>query len=207
MQATWIRNSILHALRTTDAVNTRGVPQTFVYQHPTILAMSIFINPLLHQRSRSLDDAEGNSAVARMLAMVSKYTEKLPQHVPDESAGSLSDGDVVLLTGTTGGLGCNILAALAGRADVKRVFALNRSSTRKSLLDRQRDALLDRGLDVTILESTKIILLEGATLKTDLGLSEEVLTQVSLKGGRARSASLTNRFSDSKLDDTHHTQR
>ncbi|CCL98028.1 uncharacterized protein FIBRA_00021 [Fibroporia radiculosa] len=92
---------------------------------------------------------------------------------------SEDNGDVVLVTGTTGNLGCYLLDALVSSSEVRLVYALNRASRDgASLLNRQKEALRHRGLDPQIPHSPKVILLEGSLTDPTWGLPVGVYEQV-----------------------------
>ncbi|THU97089.1 hypothetical protein K435DRAFT_965630 [Dendrothele bispora CBS 962.96] len=60
---------------------------------------------------------------------------------------------------------------------VSKVYALNRTSE-KRLVERQREAFKDRGIDDCLLESQKLVLLEGNTADVKLGLEESVYDEL-----------------------------
>ncbi|KDQ17952.1 hypothetical protein BOTBODRAFT_171650 [Botryobasidium botryosum FD-172 SS1] len=116
-------------------------------------------------------------------ALVSKYTTNFPAHHPRPSnatpSTALQSGDIVLLTGTTGGLGCILLRDLAALPSVARVYAFNRKDRQgRSLRERQATSLEERGLDPKILDSPKVILVEGDTSVSDLGISSALFTEL-----------------------------
>ena len=175
LEATWIRNSILHALRDSTSVDTRAIPGNFVYQNPTIEALATFISALAS--SDSTTGSAQEQAVAYMLSMVQKYTQNLPKHVPCTGTPT---GEVVLVSGTTGGLGGSLLSQLIDMPTVKKVYAFNRKS-RTALSDRQRASLEERGYDADrILASEKLALVETAMEDEKLGLSAELYEEASL---------------------------
>jgi len=111
--------------------------------------------------------------------MVQKFTEELPAHAsrthPDAS------GSVVLVTGTTGALGCHMLAQLVADPATSRIFALNRARRRSqmTLVERQKLALLDRGLDPdVILSSDKVCLLEVDLTLNEFGLAPNIYDEL-----------------------------
>lgn len=111
------------------------------------------------------------------VAMVSKYTLNLSRHVPSVPSPS---SHTILITGTTGVLGASILVQLLQRDDIERVYALNRSSaTQGSVLERQKQIFKEIGVDASLLVSKKLVLLEADISLDGLGLSTEVLAQVS----------------------------
>ena len=84
-------------------------------------------------------------------------------------------GEVVLLTGTTGWLGSLVLAELL-RSNVERVYAVNRRGTR--LFDRQVQAFKERDIDVSLASSEKLILLEADLTKEDFGVDKTLFNEV-----------------------------
>ncbi|CCM00772.1 uncharacterized protein FIBRA_02813 [Fibroporia radiculosa] len=116
-------------------------------------------------------------SISDMHAMVAKYSVNLPVR-PQTSVGRHM-GDVVLVTGTTGSLGCYLLEALAAEPEVVRVYALNRASRDGvSLRARQRAALDERGVDASILGQEKVVLLEGDLTKPEWGLAPNVYEEL-----------------------------
>lgn len=174
LQATWIRNSILHALRDTTTVNTRTIPGNFVYRFPTIAKLASFVSGLASSDYGDLDYSNHDETIAAMKHMVEKYTSDFPVHVPRTAAPR---EDVVLLTGTTGGLGASLLATLVDSPEVSRVYAVNRKG-QDSLVDRQRAVLEDRGHDThSILTSSKVVFVE-TELGDALGLPPHLYEEV-----------------------------
>ncbi|PBK97000.1 acetyl-CoA synthetase-like protein [Armillaria gallica] len=157
LQATWIRNSLLRALRDTVQIDTRQTTENFVYAYPTISQLAV----LLYSLARGKLDAvhtEPDSRVKAMHAMVKKYSTGLPTSIggmPPLAASS----KIVLLTGTTGSLGSHILASLVLDTSVDRIYAVNRPG-KLALLDRQREAFVSRGLNVGLLDSDKVVLVQ-----------------------------------------------
>lgn len=170
LQATWIRNTILHALRESTKINTRAVTSMFVYQNPSISALARFVVGLT---SSSDAEPEGNK-VEEMLNLVARYGQEFSQHkghtVPPE-------GHVVLITGSTGAIGSNVLAELLQCTQVSKVFALNRPGA-TTLVDRQREALTSRGYSADLLNSQKLVLAEADLVQPNLGLTENLVEQV-----------------------------
>jgi hypothetical protein len=123
-------------------------------------------------------DAETTRA-KEMDDMVHKYTRDFPAHQPSIKAAQ-STGEVVLLTGSTGGLGSQILAQLVTFPAISKIYAFNRpSKAGVSSRDRQREAFLDRGNDLALLDSEKIVFVEGDNTSAEgLGIAEELLNEV-----------------------------
>jgi len=168
LQATWIRNSVLNALKNTTKLNTRDIPANFVYWNPSVSALGKFIHDLTSIGvSRQM-----NNAVKEMTGFVDKYTKDFPAHQP--AGGATSKGLTVLVTGTTGAIGSNTLAELYKSPNVTGIFVLARRST-APIYVRQKKALEDRGLDSSIVDSSKITLLEGDPALPGFGLEDDVL--------------------------------
>lgn len=92
--------------------------------------------------------------------------------------GTFSNGHVVLLTGSTGGLGSYLLASLLNNKDVTVVYAFNRPSKTGTIKQRQRAAFEDRGLETALLESEKLVYVEGDTAQQTLGLTSQLYEEV-----------------------------
>ena len=182
LQATWIRNSILHTLREGPKVNTRGVSASFVYQHPTISSLAKFIVGAVQSGSASLpaevsaNESPEQATVNAMVDMAKKHTRGFPKHVGSKP---LPQKDVVLVTGTTGALGATLLAALIQDTTVEHVYALNRKSEEgKTLPERQAERLKEWGLNPELVKSGKVTLLESDVNASRLGLSDSLYEQV-----------------------------
>jgi hypothetical protein len=178
LQATWIRNSLLHALRSSTQSNTRLVTTNLVYKHPSILALTTFASRFAIPAGQR-EDQESANKVQEVLSMVKIYSQSFPQHHPSVATPS---EDVVMVTGTTGGLGAVLLAELVASNDVARVFAVNRKDPNGATLSvRQAVSLERQGLDPTIAFSPKVTLVEADLSASDLGLASDVFESVCLK--------------------------
>jgi hypothetical protein len=177
LQATWIRNALTRALRDGLQLDTRRNVDNFVYEYPSISSLATFL--VAHASGKHTDTSSNEEKEEEMARMVEKYSADFPTHL---SAGgtSLPGRKSVLLTGSTGGLGAFVLSVLVADEDVKYVYCLNRPSMAGSvsLLDRQRASLVDKGLPVEILESEKVILLQGQLEQQQWGLEKSVYDSV-----------------------------
>jgi hypothetical protein len=116
---------------------------------------------------------------AQMLALVARYSANLPSRTNSTSMDIPFTGHIVLLTGSTGCLGSSVLEALVALPTVRKVFALNRHSAfGRMVQDRQRRALIARGLDGGIAYSNRVVLLEADVSSRHFGLSKEVFDEV-----------------------------
>ncbi|OAX38465.1 hypothetical protein K503DRAFT_782845 [Rhizopogon vinicolor AM-OR11-026] len=125
--------------------------------------------PSIYQLARSVIDAvlqrNGQGAVdikTDIENMIEKYSVGLRHSAMDASStivngGSQLGGDyVVVSTGFTGGLDSYMLASLLQRKDVSVIYAFNHPSN-GFIQRRQIGRFKDRGLDITLLQSEKLI--------------------------------------------------
>ncbi|KAJ8490029.1 hypothetical protein ONZ45_g13352 [Pleurotus djamor] len=193
LQATWIRNSFLRCLRTAN-LDTNPIPVNFVYLYPSVKQLAQYMVDVADPgETGPISYAErGKETAVQMEAMVEKYTQDFPKHVPSADDGDhlggadhvASVGECVLLTGSTGSLGSHVLETLLNDKTIYRVYALNRRHTKASRMarERQADAFLDKALDVKLLVSPKVVFIES-----DTGSIEDV--DESLKGVLSREIS------------------
>ncbi|KAF9556700.1 acetyl-CoA synthetase-like protein [Agrocybe pediades] len=184
LQATWIRNTLLKSIRTTTHVDLIGrVTDNFVYDRPTISLLASF---LVNLAAGCGDNQLPNTLhLDAMRVLVDKHTSDilLPNHPRDlDTMLALPAGDVVLVTGTTGAFGAHILAELIDTTDVIRVYAVNRPSSitnARNLRDRQKEALLQKGLNANIIiTSEKLILIEADILLPGWGINKVLYEEI-----------------------------
>lgn len=121
--------------------------------------------------------SNGGPRVQDMLSLLRSHTTSFPER-PHRLRGRVLTGDVILLTGTTGGFGSNILGQLSLDPSVKKIYALNRRSPRETLPSRQLKALEQRGVLETCLAVPKFQLLEADLSQPNLGLSRVLYEEV-----------------------------
>lgn len=177
----WIRNSLTQALRNFESINLRSLPGNLVYQYTSILKLADFLSRLNHLKdaaeSRHQDQIDKTD---QMLALVEKYRSDFRTHVPFYNIKRPAK-HTVLVTGTTGGLGTALLAAMVAADDILRVYAFNRkASDGTTLQSRQEDSLRAQGHDIGIATSKKVVLIEGDISQPTLGVSSDVFETVSL---------------------------
>lgn len=175
LQSTWIRNTILRALRETDEDAAKHLPMNLVFQSPTIAGLSRAILGVLN----STHHPAATHTPEDLWKYVERYSANFPSRTSDLVERPLGK-DVVLITGTTGGFGCDTLQHLLHDDNVARVYAFNRKGTQA--LDRQRAQFIARGLDVSLLDSSKFVMVEAALHERDFGientLREEIRTTI-----------------------------
>ncbi|KAF8513307.1 hypothetical protein BU17DRAFT_95460 [Hysterangium stoloniferum] len=177
LQATYIRNTILYALRQADPnANIQQIPSNFVYQHPTVNALAIYVSEMSQAVKSTTNIDPESRRRQRLQDLIEKYTQDWPVHRPQTTADS-SSNEVVLLTGSTGGLGSQILAQLVEIPSITRIYALNRPSQRSSY-DRQHESFVDRGNDVSLLQSDKIVYVDGDTSVVGFNLNSDLFNKI-----------------------------
>ena len=186
LQVTWIRNTILHALRSAATANVHTVPQNFVYNHPTITSLAQYVSSLASKSPQENQDLT-NETVERMRTLLDKYSAGLePKYTDNEDPSSAAGNtqavnglSTVMVTGTTGRLGSYLLAQLLARPDIAHVYALNRvSRSSTSLMARSEEAFQLWGLDVTLLHSGKVSLYTVDLAQLQFGLGEAVYDEM-----------------------------
>ena len=189
LSATILRRRITGALQSLKisggAPAVKSVNQNTLYTYPTVdLLTGFLVDVVSHPNGTRVEE----SPVAAIEEMINKYSffpkalDANPPAIPvDGRSGTTDRNIVVLLTGSTGNLGSQILENLLLNSEISRVYTLNRTSTSsKSQLDRHLDRFRDKGLDLSALQSKKWAPLEGDLAKEDLGLSEAVYKEVCL---------------------------
>ncbi|TFK52863.1 acetyl-CoA synthetase-like protein [Heliocybe sulcata] len=169
LQATWIRNSLLRALREAGC-HVRDMPSGFVYENPTIAGLVTFISTQLTSSlaSNAASPESQLAKVSEMQEMLRKYTENFPTHI---SALPPVKKDTVILTGSTGGLGAEMLAQLLQDNAVEKVYGINRKDrSGRTQTEKQRKAFEERGLDVHLLDLPKLVLIAADVNGTQFGM-------------------------------------
>ncbi|TFK46677.1 NAD(P)-binding protein [Heliocybe sulcata] len=168
LSATFLRNRIIGALRLGAKQALAGLTQNIVYSNPTVHQLAAAVAALVAPATSSgLHDKAPGKAI---LAMVDKYSKDFPT-----ASGTGAQGPaVVLLTGATGSLGSYILWNLLGDERVAKVYAFNRKSSEGTLYERQKAAFSDKDFALLLLNSPKLVLLEGDATQEKLGLSGEL---------------------------------
>ncbi|KAF7328516.1 Acetyl-CoA synthetase-like protein [Mycena venus] len=180
LQATWIRNALLRALRESAQLETRQDTRNFVYDHPTIHRLAHYIFAFASERQDEDESVDAKSSA--MHSLVAKYAHDFPRHVGEQKVATTTSR-VVLVTGTTGELGCYLLQRLLADVRIVKVYALNRLTRHQTLRERQALALVHRGLNAELVDTPKLCLLEGDLTRPDFGLTAAVYDEASYVHG------------------------
>ncbi|KAJ3994751.1 putative aminoadipate reductase [Lentinula boryana] len=157
---------------------SRVVSENAVYNHPTIASLTQYLVGLSAQDSGSHQERSHEEAIQDMIALYSKgldhpITSNLRLNGGLNSINAPTPA-VVLLTGSTGNLGAQILAYLVSSDSVASVYTINRPSNRVSLHQRHQERFQDKTLDDKLLSSKKLVHLEADTSQPKLGLPDDV---------------------------------
>ncbi|KAG6914129.1 putative NRPS-like protein biosynthetic cluster [Tephrocybe rancida] len=184
LNATFLRIRIIRALRSSDSSSAQkaaeGLSQNLVYSYPIIRDLSAHIVFLLSSSQAEVAQSDESSRRASVIEeMIEKYSYDLSGASPTTGSPQPSPA-VILLTGSTGNLGSEILAALLKNAKVEHIYALNRHS--QELLttkERHLRRLEERGLATELLNTGKVSYLIGDTTQSNLGLSHGQYSELS----------------------------
>jgi hypothetical protein len=144
LQATWIRNTVFHAVGEATKRDIRQIPSMIIYQYPTITSLTFFVTAFISDSEYLVTK---QTTVADMQAMVTKYSQNFPTHTGYYSKSS-SAPRVVLLTGTTGSIGASLLSLLLTDQTVSKVYAVNRHSSSGIKIEERHKSIFDKqGLD------------------------------------------------------------
>ncbi|GLB33171.1 putative acetyl-CoA synthetase-like protein [Lyophyllum shimeji] len=182
LSATFLRLRITGALRSSGEAALQKAAQTLtqnlVYSYPVISQLATHI--------ASLCTSCGNSSHAVSpppRALIEELIKKYSAGFESSSENTLcprASLATVLLTGSTGNLGSEILVKLLEDDRVDKVYAFNRPSKPASLAIRERhlERFKDKGFDPALLDSEKLVFLSGDAAEPDLGLDRGQYSQL-----------------------------
>jgi hypothetical protein len=157
------------------------VPTNIIYNNPTLENLTEFMISTLERKSRKTDTTQIKVAPwAHIERAVEKYSAGLEEMspIPERIDSKAMIPAVVLLTGSTGNLGSYLLTKLVHDNRIDRIYCLNRVSNSSNSRQRQENSFKELGLDVDMLASPKVILLEGDASKDKFGLADDIYAQV-----------------------------
>ena len=160
LQAVRLRRMLVASLSSDSQCNTlitaEAIPRDFVYRNPSVASMADRL------KGDTLEEhINGHSSIEDY---VRRYTPSFPPQY--------TEGNVVLLTGSTGSLGSYLLAFLSSLPSVEQVICLNRVS-RENPLERQKRSLEEKGVQLTPTAWSKIKVFESRSAAPRLGLPED----------------------------------
>lgn len=114
-----------------------------------------------------------------MVQLADKYSVDLPHMEAVDKASCEPPTNVVLITGTTGSFGAHVLARLLLSTWPRKVYAfLRKGASDIAALERQTQAFQSRGLDVTLLNTERLVLVEGDLVQPSFGLPSTTYAEV-----------------------------
>lgn len=199
-----------YGLDSLSASKVSVVLRPFVEVTQIQLLADLSLNGLVHkmsEQSSNIRSAEDHKIIVRTRSkgeVLAHYLADMASVHDSRPKIEAKTGQVILLTGTTGSLGCNILAHLLSRNDVSQVFALNRQRTGDtSLIARQSTAFVSNGFSPSLSLSAKLVLIEGDLTQTNFGFTDDILPQVCVFPVRLMLGSIVSAFDR----DSYNSQR
>uniref|UniRef100_D8QBK6 Polyketide synthase-like phosphopantetheine-binding domain-containing protein n=1 Tax=Schizophyllum commune (strain H4-8 / FGSC 9210) TaxID=578458 RepID=D8QBK6_SCHCM len=187
LNSTILRRRLISALKSDPSTvfAATEIRQNVVYEHPSIKKLATIVSKLARGETGYIvsSEASAKEAVVRMAAKHSEglpgYVDAstLPKYVPADVAEAPLLPTVVLMTGTTGNLGADILTQLLQDERVSRVYTIERVGSAPAA-HRQRTRFEDKGLDIGLLESQKLLSLEGDVCAVNFGQSDAVYAEM-----------------------------
>ncbi|KAI0758559.1 hypothetical protein BD413DRAFT_675121 [Trametes elegans] len=117
LQATWICNTILRASRDSDPGAVKRLPMNLVFKAPTISTLTNIVHAVMNDVHAV---ANVSDTPHDLWKYVEEYSANFPFRPTDLVDRPPPAKEVVLITGTTGGFGCD---------SIERVYALNRKGS------------------------------------------------------------------------------
>lgn len=164
---------VLQLARVLSASVKETIEARSIYRYPTIAKLSSFINSLAGSSSNgtTVTSTEANS-LALCSAFVEKYTQNLPSPTPDKPLPAATN-QTIIITGTTGALGCYLLDLALANQDITKIICFNRTSDAR---ERQIAASCARGLSTDFPPSRVEFLTVDLSSSAAFNLPEEITT-------------------------------
>ncbi|KAI0896948.1 acetyl-CoA synthetase-like protein [Annulohypoxylon nitens] len=145
-------------------VDPAALAPRVIYSHPTFKELAGYLYSLVDSGSAHAGD-DMEKVVKQMDDLFKKYTTDLPAADTTKPA-PLDEGQTVIVTGTTGGLGSYLLHFMINDSNIKKVICLNRS---KDGQGRQIQSFESRGLNT---DFSKVEFLQADLSLPDLGVGQ-----------------------------------
>ncbi|KAE8333985.1 hypothetical protein BDV39DRAFT_3315 [Aspergillus sergii] len=164
LKAIHLRRLILRDFKITDS---KTIGQNVVFETGSVSRLAEYL-----QAVQSGQDTEVEDEVSLMPGLIEKYST-FRMHTPNPSI--VSNSRSVILTGATGSIGAHTLFKLLNDDTVSAVYCLTRREQPKEEI---LDALAKKGLEVMPFRTKKIVALNSALDKPDLGVGKEMLAEM-----------------------------
>lgn len=160
---------------TGNKVSGDAVAPRFIYANPTPNQLASYLMREVVSGGHRKQNGQTNgvngvdSSIKTMQAQLDKYTQCLPDPATQKKKPApRSQGQTVIVTGSTGGLGSYLLEQLQASPSVAKVICINRTEDARK---RQLQANTERGLDTTL---AKAEFLCADLSKPQFGLAPDV---------------------------------
>jgi nucleoside-diphosphate-sugar epimerase len=127
----------------------------------------------MREADTAVDGGPMVNTTTPLLDMVEKYSKNFRDHTPSSKAPT---GEVILITGTSGSVGSSILVKCLECPNVKHIYALNRPSS--DPVQAQKAAFAKRGFNPSLVDSSRLTLLNSDLTACDLGLGKSLLEEI-----------------------------
>jgi len=192
LQATRLRRAILNGLKVTKglpcSVTELELDSDFVFENSSTFKLYNAVKRVMEGGYNTDEKTKETKRLKAMEEVVEKYREELMGYagIAEEarekrrglSEDEYGNGKVVLLTGSTGSLGCFLLARIARDPTVKKLYCLNRTTSGIDVRERQIILMKKRGVELDDEHWTKVEVLESEPSKLDFGLGETKYNEV-----------------------------
>ncbi|KAF8154567.1 hypothetical protein B0H34DRAFT_661311 [Crassisporium funariophilum] len=179
LSATILRRRITGALRSKETQKAAQlVAQNTIYTYPSIAKLSKFLVQIVKDPSAFVETTNRTEEIEHMISTYSAGLNE-PLLRAGLNNGSSPNVAVVLITGSTGNLGSQVLETILRDPLVKRIYSFNRPSKgSQTIAQRHIERFLDKGFDIELLSSNKLVFVEGDMSKGDLGLVKETYDEL-----------------------------
>ncbi|KAF4597832.1 hypothetical protein EYR38_006223 [Pleurotus pulmonarius] len=181
-QRTLVTNTILRALHDTTRVHTNDIADTLLDHHTSINKLATFCVKFAAKASYLAESVDDHQIIMdNMEEMLQRFGSNFVERSGClTQQGSNDDGDVFLVTGTTGFLGASLLGNLLRSKNTRRVYALNRGDNGGvSLASRQETAFRNLGLPVDLItRGDKLVLVEVSISDEHAGLTSALIEEI-----------------------------
>ncbi|AEO67434.1 e1d19424-68e3-4b8d-b354-183af06ce9e3 [Thermothielavioides terrestris] len=147
-------------------VDASALATRVIYGHPTARRLAEYLFSVVNKDSQDATTGEAEQEDHAMEAILQKYTRDMPPAREDKPPPA-DEGQVIVITGTTGALGSYMLDLALSSPRVKKVICLNRSDDAET---RQSKGNAERGLST---DFSKAEFLRADMSRSDLGLGRE----------------------------------
>ena len=159
-------NGLLRSSR--NSSHASSVTTAIVYKNPTLRKLTRCLHDYLGRDVNGEPDGSevDEDAKEEMQALISQLSEHLETTTRSPTSLRTKDSIQILLTGSTGSMGCYLLSSLVRTSEVDHIYCLNRSSTAETA---QREAMKTRGLQ-SDWDPGRVTFIHADLSRTRLGL-------------------------------------